>query len=88
MIQWLSAPLAYAFMQRGFVAAVLVGLLCSIVGCYVVLRGMAFLGDAMAHAILPGIAIAYLLEGNLALGALVAAVLIALLQPYCMRAKY
>jgi ABC-type Mn2+/Zn2+ transport system permease subunit len=78
MIEWLAAPLAYSFMQRGFIAALLVGVLCAVVGCYVVLRGMAFLGDAMAHAILPGVAIAYLLEGDLALGALVAAVLIAL----------
>jgi len=53
--------------------------LCAVVGCYVVLRGMAFLGDALAHAILPGVAIAYLLEGSLLLGALIAAVVVALL---------
>jgi ABC-type Mn2+/Zn2+ transport system permease subunit len=46
-------------------------------GTYVVLRGMAFLGDAMAHAILPGVAVAYLLQGNLLLGALVAALVVA-----------
>jgi manganese/iron transport system permease protein len=56
----------------------MVGVLCSVIGCYVVLRSMAFLGDAMAHAILPGIAIAYLLKGNLTIGALVAAVVVAL----------
>jgi len=56
----------------------MVGILCAVVGCYVVLRSMAFLGDAMAHAILPGVAIAYLLKGNLMVGALVAAIAVAL----------
>lgn len=65
-------------MQRGMAAAVMVGILCSVVGCYVVVRSMAFLGDAMAHAILPGVAVAYLLQGNLMLGALVAAIAVAL----------
>ena len=77
MIAWLITPFTYAFMSRGLFAAVMVGILCSVVGCYVVLRSMAFLGDAMAHAILPGIAIAYLLKGNLTIGALVAAIVLA-----------
>src|SRR5829696_5251499 len=75
---WVMTPLAYNFMQRGMVAAVMVGVLCAILGCYVVLRSMAFLGDAMAHAVLPGVAIAYLLGGNLLFGALAAAVVVAL----------
>ena len=78
MIDLLSAPLSYAFMQRGALAAMMVGVLCAVLGCYVVLRSLAFLGDAMAHAILPGVAIAYLVRGNLLLGALVAAVIVAL----------
>src|SRR5512147_309286 len=78
MIEWLTKPLTYEFMQRGLLASTLVGVLCAVVGCYVVLRGMAFLGDALAHAILPGVAIAYLFNGNLLLGALVAAIVIAL----------
>jgi manganese/iron transport system permease protein len=78
IIQWLIDPLTYSFMQRGFLAAIMVGILCAVIGCYVVLRGMAFLGDAMAHAILPGVAIAYLLKGNLLVGALIAAVVVAL----------
>jgi ABC-type Mn2+/Zn2+ transport system permease subunit len=56
----------------------MVGILCAVMGTYVVLRGMAFLGDAMAHAILPGVAIAFLLHGNLLVGAVIAAVIIAL----------
>ncbi|MDE3091362.1 MAG: metal ABC transporter permease, partial [Chloroflexota bacterium] len=57
MTEWLTTPLAYEFMQRGLMASTMVGILCAVVGCYVVLRSMAFLGDAMAHAILPGVAI-------------------------------
>jgi manganese/iron transport system permease protein len=85
MIEWLTKPLTYEFMQRGLLASTLVGVLCAIVGCYVVLRGMAFLGDALAHAILPGVAIAYLLDGNLMLGALVAAIVVALLIGFLSR---
>ncbi len=79
MLEWLITPLTYTFMQRGLLAALIVGVVCAVIGCYVVLRGMAFLGDALAHAILPGIAIAYLLQGSLMLGALAAAVAVALL---------
>lgn len=78
ILEWLATPLAYGFMQRGLAASLLVGILCAVVGCYVVLKGMAFLGDAMAHAILPGVAVAYLFNFNLLLGALGAAVLVAL----------
>lgn len=78
MIDWLVKPLTYGFMQRGLAASLMVGILCAVVGCYVVLRSMAFLGDALAHAVLPGVALAYLLGGNLLIGALVAAVVVAL----------
>lgn len=78
MIAWLLDPLGYAFIQRGLLAALLVGVVCAVIGCFVVLRSMAYLGDALAHAILPGVAVAYLLGGSLTLGALVAAVLVAL----------
>jgi ABC-type Mn2+/Zn2+ transport system permease subunit len=78
IIDWLLAPLSYAFLQRGLLAALMVGVLCSIIGCYIVLRSMAFLGDAMAHAVLPGVGVAYLLGRNLTLGALAAALVVAL----------
>lgn len=74
----LLTPLTYAFMQRGLLAALIVGVMCSVIGCYVVLRSMAFLGDAMAHAVLPGVAVAFLLGRNLTLGALAAALVVAL----------
>lgn len=63
-INWLAEPLRYEFMQRGMIAAILVGVVCAIVGTYVVLRGMAFFGDALAHTILPGIAVGYLINGG------------------------
>jgi manganese/iron transport system permease protein len=60
MLDWILLPWQYPFMVRALIGAVLVGSLCAIVGTYVVLRGMAFFGDALAHAILPGVAIGYL----------------------------
>jgi manganese/iron transport system permease protein len=57
-------PLEYAFMVRGLLAAMMVGVVCALVGTYVVLRGMAFFGDALAHAILPGVAVGYLVGGR------------------------
>jgi len=62
MGNWLLEPFTFAFMQRGLLAAVIVGVVCALVGCYIVLRGMAFLGDALAHAILPGLALGYLVS--------------------------
>ena len=64
IINWLVEPLRYAFMLRGLIAAVLVGIVCAVVGTYVVLRGMAFFGDALAHTILPGVALGYLISGG------------------------
>jgi manganese/iron transport system permease protein len=64
MLEWITDPLQYAFMVRGLLAAILVGVVCAIVGTYVVLRGMAFFGDALAHAILPGVAVGYLVSGG------------------------
>ena len=64
LFEWLLQPLSYAFMQRGLAAAMLVGIVCAVVGTYVVLRGMAFFGDALAHTILPGVALGYLISGG------------------------
>ena len=64
MMEMLFEPLEYAFMLRGMLAAVMVGVVCDTLGTYVVLRGMAFFGDALAHAILPGVAIGYLIGGG------------------------
>lgn len=60
-IDLLLSPLHYSFMVRGLSAAVLTGIVCAVVGVYVVVRGMAFFGDALAHSILPGVAVGYLI---------------------------
>src|SRR5690606_2286523 len=80
MLEFLLEPLQYGFMLRGLAAAAMVGIVCAVVGAFVVLRGMSFFGDALAHAILPGIALGYLLSGTGGLlfwGALAAALLTA-----------
>lgn len=69
---WLTEPLQYSFMQTGLLAAVVIGATCAVLGVYVVLRSMAFIGDALAHTILPGLVAAYLLGLNLLGGAVVA----------------
>jgi ABC-type Mn2+/Zn2+ transport system permease subunit len=68
MVSWLLEPLGFAFMQRGLLAAIIVGVICAVVGCYIVLRGMAFMGDALSHAILPGLALGYLTSGGASTG--------------------
>ncbi len=79
---WVVEPMQYPFMVRALLASVAIGALCGLVGSYVVLRGMAFYGDALAHAILPGVAIGYLIGGGargpLFWSALATAVLVAL----------
>lgn len=74
----LLEPLQYVFMQHGLIAAVLVGVTCATLGVYVVLRHMAFMGDALSHTAMPGLVIAHLNGWSLFLGALVADLLTAL----------
>jgi ABC-type Mn2+/Zn2+ transport system permease subunit len=64
LIDFIIGPMGYSFMVRGLMAVVMVGIVCATVGTYVVLRGMAFFGDALAHAILPGVAVGYLVSGG------------------------
>lgn len=78
MITWLVEPFTHSFMARGLMAGMLAGVACAILSAYVVWRRMAFLGDAIAHTILPGIVIAYIQGINLFVGALGAALVAAL----------
>lgn len=78
LVSWLTEPFTYAFMQRGLIAGVLVSISCAVLSAYVVWRGMAFVGDAMAHTILPGVVVAFLQGVNLFIGALIAGLLTAL----------
>jgi manganese/iron transport system permease protein len=67
-------PLTFAFFVRALFAAVVVGVVCAVVGSYMVLRGLAFMGDALSHSAFPGVVAAYLLKGPFYLGAAIAAV--------------
>ena len=67
-------PLAFGFFVRALIAAGIVGLVCAVVGCYMVLRGLTFMGDAISHSAFPGVVLAYLLKGPFYLGAVIAAV--------------
>ncbi len=64
LINLILSPLGYEFMLRGLMAALMVGIVSAVIGTFIVLRGMALFGNALAHAILPGVAVAYLLGGN------------------------
>jgi manganese/iron transport system permease protein len=68
-----------AFLPKALAIAVMSSIVCGVVGCYVVLRGMAFIGDAVAHAVFPGLAVAFVVGGNLVVGGTIAGVLTAVL---------
>ncbi len=90
IISLLSEPLSYAFIQRGMQALILVGGISAVVGCFVVVRGMSFFGDALSHAILPGVALSYTASGgyvasNLFLGGLGAGIVSALVIAWLTR---
>jgi manganese/iron transport system permease protein len=75
VLNWFIDPLQYAFMQRSMAVAVLVGIICAVVGSYLMVQRLALLGDAISHSLLPGLAIAFLLGINLFLGAFIAGVI-------------
>lgn len=70
--------MTYEFLQRAFVTSIMVGIICGVIGSFIVLRGMALMGDAISHAVLPGVAISYMLGINFFYGAVVTGVLTAL----------
>jgi manganese/iron transport system permease protein len=74
----LAAPLGFGFMQRGLLAAMLIAVVCAVIGAFVVLQELAFIGDALAHASFPGVVIAFLLKFPLELGGAVVGILTAL----------
>jgi manganese/iron transport system permease protein len=77
-----AVPLSYGFMQRALVAAVLIGAVCSVLSCYLVLKGWSLMGDAVSHAVLPGIVIAFVLGLPLAVGAFAAGLFCAVATGY------
>ena len=81
----ITDPFGYTFMVRALIVSVLVGIMCPILGSYVVTRGYAFMGDALAHAVLPGLIIAFLIGVSPFAGAAPAGVLVAVLIGYLSR---
>jgi manganese/iron transport system permease protein len=77
-IEFLTEPWHQVFMQRAFLVALLCGVVCGVIGSYVVLRGMAFIGDTVAHSVFPGVAIAFVLRLDLVLGGALAGLATAL----------
>jgi manganese/iron transport system permease protein len=74
LLDFLLAPLEYEFFVRALVASALVGVACAVVGAFVVLKGMSFVGDAVSHSAFPGVVLAYLLGLPIILGGAVAAI--------------
>ncbi len=75
MLESLIEPLQYGFMQRSLIIAILVGLTCAVVGSYLMVQRLALLGDAISHSVLPGLAISFILGGNIFIGAFIAGIL-------------
>jgi ABC-type Mn2+/Zn2+ transport system permease subunit len=73
VLELVTDPFSFSFMRLALVAGLLTVIASSLIGTWVVMRGMAFMGDALAHGVLPGIAIAYLLGGSLLLGGAISA---------------
>ena len=73
-MSFLTEPLGYEFFARALAASAMVGLVCAVVGTYMVLRGLAFMGDALSHAAFPGVVAAYLIGAPFYIGATIAAV--------------
>jgi manganese transport system permease protein len=71
LIDWFIAPLQYEFMLKAIWVSALVGMVCAALSCYMTLKGWSLMGDAVSHAVLPGVAVAYLLNLPLAIGAFV-----------------
>lgn len=70
-MNWLIAPLQYGFMVKALWVSALVGLVCAALSCFMILKGWALMGDAVSHAVLPGVVLAYVMNIPLAIGAFV-----------------
>jgi manganese/iron transport system permease protein len=81
-VEWITVPLSYPFMQRALVVSILVGAVCAVLSCYLVLKGWSLMGDAISHAVLPGIVIAFAVGLPLSIGAFAAGLSCALLTGY------
>ena len=77
-MEFIEAVIQYGFLQKALLTSIMVGIICGVIGCFIILRGMALMGDAISHAVLPGVAISYMLGINFFFGAVFSGVLTAL----------
>ena len=78
MINFIDALMHYGFLQKALTTSIMVGIICGVIGCFIILRGMALMGDAISHAVLPGVALSYMLGINFFFGAVFTGVLTSL----------
>jgi ABC-type Mn2+/Zn2+ transport system permease subunit len=76
-MEFIEAVIKYEYMQKALITSIMVGIICGAIGCFIILRGMALMGDAISHAVLPGVALSYLLGINFFFGAVFTGVLTA-----------
>lgn len=76
-MEFIDAVLHYGFLQKALLTSVMVGIICGVIGCFIILRGMSLMGDAISHAVLPGVAISYMLGINFFFGAVFSGILTA-----------
>ncbi|MGY0693594.1 metal ABC transporter permease [Virgibacillus sp. FSP13] len=77
-MNFIEAIMHYEFLQKALLTSIMVGIICGVIGCFIVLRGMALMGDAISHAVLPGVAVSYFLGINFFFGAVFTGVLTAI----------
>lgn len=78
IMNFIDALMQYDFLQNALLTSVIVGIICGVIGCFIILRGMALMGDAISHAVLPGVAISYMLGINFFIGAVFTGILTAI----------
>ncbi|WP_091495616.1 metal ABC transporter permease [Amphibacillus marinus] len=78
LINFYYAIFEYEFLQRALLTSIMVGIICGVIGCFIILRGMSLMGDAISHAVLPGVALSYLLGINIFYGAVITGMLTAI----------
>lgn len=78
MMNFVEGIIQYEFLQKALTTSIMVGIICGVIGCFIILRGMALMGDAISHAVLPGVALSYMIGINFFFGAVFTGVLTAL----------
>jgi len=78
IVEFIDALMQYGFLQKALLTSIMVGVICGVIGCFIILRGMALMGDAISHAVLPGVAFSYMIGMNYFIGAVITGVITAI----------